>query len=680
MYGGDINDKWIQYGNLCVRRNNESNLGGNWYVVTNKYTDDKTINTNTEITFELRDTLIRNDTLFAKHINEIRLGDPQVIQWCEENANDFGIINAEEVNRKMNVTVDRYLTLILERVNSIHKNMSNYIAQIKNVVDIDLYLLDTGSIHYKYKKATKKIDKYNLNPDIELDDLDKLPTSVDVGINSPGIHLGDVIIQKMSGPVSTYYLRPTKSIYDSKTASFFPLLLLFGDMHRSYEGSCSPCDYTNLCYKISDPYLLKKIDDLSTPTNPIDFYTESRIEDTGEGFQDGYMEELTTQNMVVCANHKLKTTNPTEYARKCPTQNIRWQGGDPRYSFNHAESFFSSLTHTVDEVSVYRTMSKQLIPDTIQKLLKMYQLRNVDEIKTLFHPFTLLKNVYGMTLHLDTIKQNIIDAPLGAERDELSDTYKHLEKTINELYDGAYTAFTNNLFLFLSQRNSLIMKQINKQTHPEFKRIEFWKNLFKMSLTTSFERHKVITFVNYAIDSMYVCLDNTDSPLPENIMHFIYNFLLCMNSPLLDIYTMARILKQPEDGARSSMSICYFGNAHIQNMVLLFESIGYELVFENDTQIRCQTYTNLNLTDELVKHNLSRGQERDALRPIEPLNTWYMFSTPTPLSREPAQRPVSKARPVVPIRPVQPNSIKPWYKWGGKTKKVKKRRSRKNKN
>ena len=67
MYGGNINDKWIQYGDLCVRRNNESNLSGNWYVVTNRYTDNKkTINTSARITNKTRDDLIWNDTLFAK--------------------------------------------------------------------------------------------------------------------------------------------------------------------------------------------------------------------------------------------------------------------------------------------------------------------------------------------------------------------------------------------------------------------------------------------------------------------------------------------------------------------------------------------------------------------------------------------------------------------------------------
>ena len=68
----------------------------------------------------------------------------------------------------------------------------------------------------------------------------------------------------------------------------------------------------------------------------------------------------------------------------------------------------------------------------------------------------------------------------------------------------------------------------------------------------------------------------------------------------------------------------------------------------------------------MVKHNLSRVQEQDALRPVEPLNSWYMFSTPTQSSREPVVQ-----------RPVQTHLEKPWYKWGGKTRKKIKRLSQK---
>jgi hypothetical protein len=596
MYGGDINDKWIQYGDLCVRRNNESNLGGNWYVVTNRYTDnEKTINTSTRVTNKSRDDLIRNDTLFAKHINEIRLGDPQVIQWCEENGNDFGIINADEVNLKMNGTVERYLTIILKRVKALGnvidskgnivlnkfgvvelvKNpprMSNYIQQIKNIVNIDSYLPQRVVI----------------------------PTTVDIGPESAGIHFGDLIIQNMSGPVSTYYLCPTKSIYDSKTTQFFPLLLLFGDAHRSYENSCSPCDYTNMCYKISDPYLLKKIDALSTPTHPIDFYTETLLEDTGEGFKNGYMEELTTQNMIVCSNHQLKTTNPTEYAKKCPTQNIRWQGGDPRHSMNYSESFFVALDKNFKQLIVTRQLAPTL------ELLKQYHFETIAEVKQFFNP----------------IMEIALTGP--------------------GMHDALYTQFTNNVFLFLSKGNSLILKQINKQTHPEFKRIEFWKNLFKMSLQFEFEKYKVDDMASYALTDMFNLLDNLEQT-PD--LHLINALLLFIMSPFMNIYAIARILKQPEKGVRSTMSICYFGNDHIENMVFLLKHIGYELVFENpvnkiqDKMNRCQKYTTMfNLTAEWYKHKLAIDKERPVINPD----------------------------PQVTVK-------KPWYKWGGKTRKNKRK-------
>ena len=77
---------------------------------------------------------------------------------------------------------------------------------------------------------------------------------------------------------------------------------------------------------------------------------------------------------------------------------------------------------------------------------------------------------------------------------------------------------------------------------------------------------------------------------------------------LLDIYTIARIFKQPSGGNRSDLSFCYFGDAHIRNIKRMLLSIGaYELVISKDKNIfgnianRCLNFTDikLNLVDEL---------------------------------------------------------------------------------
>ena len=440
-------------------------------------------------------------------------------------------------------------------------------------------------------------------------------------------------------------------------------------MHRSYVNSCSPCDYTNLCYKISDPYLLKKIDTLSTPTHPIDFYTESRIEDTELGFENGYMEELTTQNMVVCGNHKLKTTNPTEYARKCPTKNIRWQGGDPRFSFDYSESFFSSLRTELKELSNVTSNYRSYALKSIKKIVKNH-FKTIDDFKQFFNPLMHLKDIYEITSQIkETIdkitesnklmdelmtKPKSLDIDYEIARLKMSihsntQTKEQNERLYTDRCDKVYTDFTENIFSFLSKGNSLILKQIQKQTYPPFTKIEFWKKIYKLSLKMDFELFHLHHFVPNILNYMYELV----SPdhylnLPKTVNSYsayMTLFMLNIDSSLMNMYAVARILKQPEEGVRSSMSICYFGDLHIQSMVGLLDSIGYEVGFSYSShkshqflaESRCQQYaTKLNLTEELEKHNRAIDKE------------------------QPLMAPIKVAKPV-----------KPWYKWGGKTRKCK---------
>ena len=83
-------------------------------------------------------------------------------------------------------------------------------------------------------------------------------------------------INSLSGPVSFYYLRPKEEVYEDGNGKYFPLIVLFGDEHRSLKGTCDPCvcDTKTCCYKLSDPEFLEKIDTLAS-FYPVDFYAET---------------------------------------------------------------------------------------------------------------------------------------------------------------------------------------------------------------------------------------------------------------------------------------------------------------------------------------------------------------------------------------------------------------------
>ena len=96
---------------------------------------------------------------------------------------------------------------------------------------------------------------------------------------------------------------------------------------------------------------------------------------------------------------------------------------------------------------------------------------------------------------------------------------------------------------------------------------------------------------------------------------------LGITAPLLDIYVLARMFKQPtNDGKVSSLSIGYFGNKHVENMVEVLTSLGtilnmkksrskYEVLARIDADYskvsRCLTMPPIDLNDELLKHNHS---------------------------------------------------------------------------
>jgi len=91
----------------------------------------------------------------------------------------------------------------------------------------------------------------------------------------------------------------------------------------------------------------------------------------------------------------------------------------------------------------------------------------------------------------------------------------------------------------------------------------------------------------------------------EIYKQFFYRLSYCCDS-FCELYTIARIFKQPKGGKRSHLSICYFGNDHIINIVYMLKNMGlYEtsiqLVEDKDITNRCLDFNEfkLNVNDEL---------------------------------------------------------------------------------
>ena len=177
--------------------------------------------------------------------------------------------------------------------------------------------------------------------------------------------------------------------------------------------------------------------------------------------------------------------------------------------------------------------------------------------------------------------------------------------------------FAIAFFRLCTPQNSLIYKQIIKQDGP-FRNIASWIDFYAHLINReilSLSSEGVINYKRYerTVDMLSDLLASSFSGRPNDISsNIMLQFLQILpTSPLLDLYTLARIWKQPTNGIRSSLSFCYFGNAHIKNIESVLERTNlYERVhsneFNNDlyNPNRCQPFAfTLNLSEEVRRHN-----------------------------------------------------------------------------
>ena len=199
--------------------------------------------------------------------------------------------------------------------------------------------------------------------------------------------------------------------------------------------------------------------------------------------------------------------------------------------------------------------------------------------------------------------------------------------------------FIESLFDIINNNDhSLIYKQINKQEHENFNKIDYWKSIYFTLIKQNSDYKNFINDINikelndltkilsdflsfneqYTPKQFYLCHLYIKNSIREftalfKIIEYIY---LPFFAPLVDIYTLLRIFKLPNKGKRASLCFCYFGNNHIINILSilkdnikeyeLIHSIG-KVINEKDQVQRCLDFEekkiSLNLTKELKDHN-----------------------------------------------------------------------------
>lgn len=450
-----------------------------------------------------------------------------------------------------------------------------------------------------------------------------------------GICIGNTYINTLSGPVSLFYLKPSDQVLASELHSF-PTIMLFGDMHGSMENTCecskgterislpnvhSKCEqseHTN-CYTISDMKFLQLIDTVASKY-PIDFYIETQFRGSSMGYR-GFMHYFTSGEFI-SSYHKILRGTPYD---KCPTKHIRWHATDSRYmtSFHAFNDRIVSDMILKSELKISeKYMNNQYIEAQISEIILLLRLI----FENLFtKDFTnIKKDIEHLFNYISATQFKTIEKFILFLHDALQDT---TDKTKLDIYK-----LTDKIFEIMTIENSLIYKQIAKQTYEPFKQKSYWQNLFNehlknLSQTTSLwdwisSHTKRKNNTEYIINNMlkiiydikkcsdqncnYETIDRTDF---SSILILVEILDCYRNIFFLDMYTITRMLKQPDGGKRSSLSFGYFGDYHVKTIMNLLVSTGkYNLVAFGDNDVTNKTLSrcinidvSINLDEELER-------------------------------------------------------------------------------
>ena len=505
-----------------------------------------------------------------------------------------------------------------------------------------LSISDSNSIE-RIARVSISDEKYDINP-----------IMIPKNYISFGLKIRDTNINRISGPVSMYYLKPDPKIFELyKNQINFPLILAFGDIHQGYDNVCENCELD--CVNIYDKKFLQDIDKLAL-TYPIDFFTESseyfiESELSGQGI---LFDKFLAETVLPCHKANMRKRDVGSYLKNCPTKNIRWHYTDSRHFYHKFEGFLisSNITYLSNIISDFKN-KKEISPKinidnidfvdlsdnfTYEFLNKFVSLIKINSDIDYITDQLALK--FG-ELYIDTINSIKKDSSLYKElsSEGLDSDVLHIYKLkifnsiVHSLKSDVYKKAVENIVNFVNRNEKYIVYfedliklmsgKISKKYYPNIRLYnpldesrweERWDNtnrkLYYADLTnesTTWER-PVKKYAGPVYSSIISELENTIYTITANLLKL---FLTSTSAVLLDIYFITRLFKNPVGNLNSSLSLCYFGDNHITNVVRILKDIfNYEEVFAKGSNLRCINIDkDLNVFEDLKEHELLRGYE-----------------------------------------------------------------------
>ena len=387
-------------------------------------------------------------------------------------------------------------------------------------------------------------------------------------------------IHNISGPVSMYILKPKPNQQMFKN---LPMYILFGDIHNNNDNLCDQKIDIGKTYNIYDIEFLSLFSKLSTPEEPIDFYTESQDlhnYNIYEPFDTIYpMDYISSLYSQCYSKRKLVTYEYDE--QKCKEiENVRWHSADARqFSFHHQPLVvgcnYSAIARAVNHaLNENDPKSIPELKNTIEEVIK-------NQIDTFGSECLsmLSKNNPFLQEYKNILKKEMSSSVIGKQIREFKksniETYKYLIDCMNTYIDYQYNIYFDDMInqdgkLWLYQTHSRLMNIIKNILDPSVNKI-----------TAGLAYEKIFQFFN------------------EDLMTYYVREIVSKESVILDLYSFFRSLKYTKNILPTKkdplpiINIFYLGNLHVKNMVHLLTNITgmYDFVYTHphleEKDIRC---------------------------------------------------------------------------------------------
>jgi hypothetical protein len=455
--------------------------------------------------------------------------------------------------------------------------------------------------------------------------------------STKGLSIDSVVISRISGPVSAYFLRPTTSFLNLAREQGFraPLFLLLGDIHESNKGRCAACSCSlkpgHPCSVTIDGYdFFELLGKVSTPSHPVHVYLEwffskelkdklssqspvkvrKYLEEQIEHHKQSHIGPLNRiyANNFACffPDWKYKQGFQSIFQDYCPNKTIQWQHVDLR-------KIISTYSYGIVDPREEITLIGKYIYEGLLDWILMEE------------PFRSFR-----TLLLFNPRQSAIELiagfwKYGLTKSESKVVCKSILKLLEspEAFSSFFFDWENEMF----SNRSILSKQVKKQSPylQDINRLREWYTLIlqkyhSQQMKDWIEQTKEVVpqpLATYQKAKKYIyqffsVLDQAMDPQTQQTSNDILNFSgwnslelqkpnientdyiqqlledigLAMTCSFVDMGILLRTFKIPvhrltqESQPQPFLSVAYFGDDHMKTILnlLVHELKLYELV------------------------------------------------------------------------------------------------------